>query len=74
VIRIREIAELPEDAHAVPLLGLDEVLFEHAHQDLARVRVERVLPQLDDRATGIHHTLMFDLARAERKSQFREKA
>jgi hypothetical protein len=36
--------------------------------------VERVLPQLDDRATGIHHTLMFDLARAERKSQFREKA
>ena len=73
-IRISEIAELPEDAHAVALLGLDEVLFEHAHQGLARARVERVLPQLDDRANGIHHTLMFDLARAERNSQFREKA
>ena len=73
-IRIREIAELPEDAHAVALLGLDEVLLEHAHQGFARARVERVLAQLDDRANGIHHTLMFDQARTERNSQFRENA
>ena len=63
-IRIREIAELPEDAHAVALLGLDEVLLQHAHQGLARARVERGLAQLDDRATEFHHTVIFDQAGA----------
>lgn len=53
-VRIREIAELAEDAHAVRFLPLDEVRLEHGDQRLARARMQRVLPELDYRALVIH--------------------
>jgi hypothetical protein len=48
-VQMIQVAELAEDVHAEGFLGLDELAVEQLDQDVTLARVQRVLPELDDR-------------------------
>ena len=49
-VRVVQVPELPEHVHADGLLARDELALEQLDQRLPSTRVQRVSPQLDDRA------------------------
>src|SRR5258707_4707427 len=51
-IRITEIAELPDDPHACGFLSFHEFPVEQLDESVAGPGIERVLPEIDDRAAG----------------------
>src|SRR2546430_14126889 len=53
-IGIIKIAKLAEDIHSQCFLWLDEFTIVQIDQDIAFSSVERALPQVDDRTTGLH--------------------
>src|SRR5437867_2972217 len=53
-IGIIKIAKLAEDIHSQCFLWLDEFTIEQIDQHIAFSAVKRVLPQFDDRTTGLH--------------------
>ena len=53
-IGIIKIAKLAEDIHSQCFLWLDEFTIEQIDQHITFSAVKRVLPQFDDRTTGLH--------------------
>src|SRR5437899_10945857 len=53
-IGIIKIAKLAEDIHSQCFLWLDEFTIEQMDQHIAFSAVKRVLPQFEDRITGLH--------------------
>src|SRR5262245_24706477 len=59
-VRVTQIPELADDPHAGGFLGFDEFAIEQLDERITRSRVERVLPQVDDRTAELSGGRGFD--------------
>jgi hypothetical protein len=52
-VRIADVSELTDDPHPCGFLGLHELPIEKLDESVPRSGIERVLPQIDDRAARL---------------------